>query len=108
MQLLIIDQEKCKKDGICAGECPMAIIKLKDGKGFPEVVSGGEDICNNCGHCVAFCPLSHDGRLSKAEVYPPARAQGAQNYLEVTAERTRQSASLHSLNPEDGTLHESA
>ncbi|NQU15958.1 MAG: 4Fe-4S binding protein [Desulfobacteraceae bacterium] len=35
MGLLIIDENKCKKDGICASECPMAIIKLKDDESFP-------------------------------------------------------------------------
>jgi nitroreductase/NAD-dependent dihydropyrimidine dehydrogenase PreA subunit len=56
MGLLTIDETKCKKDGLCARECPMVIIKLKDGDGFPEIVPGGEDICNSCGHCVAICP----------------------------------------------------
>jgi nitroreductase/NAD-dependent dihydropyrimidine dehydrogenase PreA subunit len=56
MGLLIINENKCKKDGICARECPMVLINLKDGNGFPEMVQGGEDICNSCGHCVAVCP----------------------------------------------------
>lgn len=63
MGQLIVDENKCKKDGICAGECPMALIKLKDGDGFPELVPGGEQMCLVCGHCVAVCPhgaLSHD------------------------------------------------
>jgi nitroreductase/NAD-dependent dihydropyrimidine dehydrogenase PreA subunit len=62
MGLLIVDESKCKRDGICAGECPMAIIRLKDGDGFPELVPGGEKMCLACGHCVAICPhgaLSH-------------------------------------------------
>ena len=37
MGLLMIDEEKCKKDGICAKECPMAIIKLKDEDPFPKM-----------------------------------------------------------------------
>ena len=49
MGLLIIDETKCKKDSICARECPLAIIKLKDGDGFPEIRPGGEAICNSCG-----------------------------------------------------------
>ena len=63
MGLLIIDEEKCRKDGICVRECPMVIIKQKDENSFPEMAPGGEDICNACGHCVAVCPhgaLSHD------------------------------------------------
>ena len=62
MGLLIVDESKCKKDAICVGECPMAIIKFKDGDGFPELVPGGEQMCLVCGHCVAVCPhgaLSH-------------------------------------------------
>ena len=65
MGLLIIDETKCKKDGICARECPMVIINLKDGDGFPEMVPGGEIVCNSCGHCVAICP---NGALSHASV----------------------------------------
>ncbi|MBU0734959.1 MAG: nitroreductase family protein, partial [Proteobacteria bacterium] len=65
MGLLIIDETKCKKDGICVRECPMVIIKLKDGDGFPEIVPGGEDICNSCGHCVAICP---NGALNHARI----------------------------------------
>ena len=65
MGLLIIDESKCKKDGICAGECPMAIIKLEDDDSFPRIVPGGDDICNSCGHCVAVCP---HGALSHARV----------------------------------------
>jgi nitroreductase/NAD-dependent dihydropyrimidine dehydrogenase PreA subunit len=63
MGKIIVDENKCKKDGICAAECPMGIIKLKDGDGFPELVPGGDQICLVCGHCVAICPhgaMSHD------------------------------------------------
>jgi nitroreductase/NAD-dependent dihydropyrimidine dehydrogenase PreA subunit len=65
MGLLKIDESKCKKDGLCASECPMVIIKLKDGDGFPEIVPGGENACNDCGHCVAMCP---HGALDHARV----------------------------------------
>ncbi len=63
MGRLIIDDKKCKKDGICVGECPVVIIQLKDGDGLPELVPGNEQNCLECGHCVAVCPhgaLSHD------------------------------------------------
>ena len=55
MGLIRIDESKCKKDGFCAGECPMAIIKMPE-DGVPVMVDGGEMICNACGHCVAVCP----------------------------------------------------
>ncbi|MBF0230283.1 MAG: nitroreductase family protein [Desulfamplus sp.] len=60
MSLITVDQEKCVKDGICAAECPILIINLKEG--FPEVAKVAESFCINCGHCVAVCPtaaLSH-------------------------------------------------
>lgn len=62
MGLLIIDRDKCNKDGICAEECPVAVIRLPDGDGYPEMVPGGDQACLICGHCVAVCPhgaLSH-------------------------------------------------
>jgi nitroreductase/NAD-dependent dihydropyrimidine dehydrogenase PreA subunit len=61
MGLITIDEQLCKKDGLCAAECPAAIIRLQE-DGFPETVPGGEDVCLLCGHCVAVCPqgaLSH-------------------------------------------------
>lgn len=65
MGLLTIDASKCKKDGICAGECPTAIIKLKDKDSLPEMVPGGKAFCLVCGHCVAVCP---HGALNHSQV----------------------------------------
>jgi len=62
MSLLSIDETKCNNDGICVAECPAMIIQVEDGTGFPHMVSGGDQICIACGHCVAVCPthaLSH-------------------------------------------------
>jgi nitroreductase/NAD-dependent dihydropyrimidine dehydrogenase PreA subunit len=62
MGFLIVDESKCRKDGFCAKECPMAIIRLRDKESYPEMVPGGEQLCTQCGHCVAVCPhgaLSH-------------------------------------------------
>jgi nitroreductase/ferredoxin len=62
MGLLIVDEGKCKKDGLCAKECPMAIIRLEHKESYPEMIAGGEQVCTQCGHCVAVCPhgaLSH-------------------------------------------------
>jgi nitroreductase/NAD-dependent dihydropyrimidine dehydrogenase PreA subunit len=86
MGLLIIDENKCEKDGICARECPMVIIKLKDGNGFPEMVPGGEGICNNCGHCVAVCPA---GALSHARV-PIEKSPLIEKDLEISEEQAVQ------------------
>ena len=57
-----------KRRYLC-GECPLAIIRLKDGNGFPELVPGGGKMCLVCGHCVAVCPhgaLSHVEALFEA------------------------------------------
>jgi nitroreductase/NAD-dependent dihydropyrimidine dehydrogenase PreA subunit len=63
MGLLKVDMHKCKKDGICAKECPFKIIQLKEDDGYPDIIPGGEVLCSICGHCVAICPhgaLSHE------------------------------------------------
>lgn len=56
MSLFTIDQTKCKRDGMCAKECPALIIALADKNAFPALVENGEEFCINCGHCVAVCP----------------------------------------------------
>jgi len=56
MGWITIDRQKCKKDGVCAIECPTAIIQLQKEDGYPDMVAGGEDLCLRCGHCVAVCP----------------------------------------------------
>jgi nitroreductase/NAD-dependent dihydropyrimidine dehydrogenase PreA subunit len=72
MGMIVIDEQRCKKEGLCAIECPAAIIRLNKDTGFPEMVAGGEERCLLCGHCVAVCPegaLSH--KHSPLEVSPP-------------------------------------
>lgn len=54
MGLFNIDKELCDNDGICAVECPAHIIKMTD-EG-PAPVPGAEEVCIQCGHCVAVCP----------------------------------------------------
>ncbi len=63
--MISVDKEKCKRDGICAAECPMGIIRLKDHEGYPQVIPGGGQACLECGHCVAVCP---HGALSHSKV----------------------------------------
>jgi nitroreductase/NAD-dependent dihydropyrimidine dehydrogenase PreA subunit len=65
MGLLIVDQDKCQKDGLCAKECPMAIIRLDEPEGYPGLIPGAEPFCIRCGHCLAVCP---HGALSHAEI----------------------------------------
>ncbi len=54
MALFTVDTELCNKDGICAAECPMKIIEMKDD--VPKPVNGADKLCIKCGHCVAVCP----------------------------------------------------
>jgi len=56
MSLFFVDQEKCNKDGICAAECPLRLIELNDPNQVPTPIEGAEELCINCGHCVAVCP----------------------------------------------------
>jgi nitroreductase/NAD-dependent dihydropyrimidine dehydrogenase PreA subunit len=56
MSLFSIDPEKCKRDGICAAECPAQVIVQADKKAFPAPIENAEEFCINCGHCVAVCP----------------------------------------------------
>lgn len=55
-QLFVVNEKKCKKDGICAAECPLHIIDFSDAKKLPKPVADAGTICINCGHCVAVCP----------------------------------------------------
>lgn len=56
MSLFMIDEKKCKRDGICAAECPIRLIEIKVGSTLPTPVADAEDRCVKCGHCVAVCP----------------------------------------------------
>ncbi|MFZ3207772.1 MAG: nitroreductase family protein, partial [Geobacteraceae bacterium] len=76
MNHIIVDEKKCKHDGICVAVCPMRIIEQKDTASVPTLVAEVEDLCIKCGHCVAICP---HGALSlsemKTEECPPVRAE---------------------------------
>jgi nitroreductase/NAD-dependent dihydropyrimidine dehydrogenase PreA subunit len=56
MSLFSINQEKCKRDGICAKDCPAQVIVWKNKDDFPMPAKDTEEFCINCGHCVAVCP----------------------------------------------------
>lgn len=58
MAMITIDRTRCKKDGICAAECPFSLISLTGEDGYPEIRPAAARLCIRCGHCVAVCP--HD------------------------------------------------
>ncbi|MGV8059157.1 MAG: nitroreductase family protein [Smithellaceae bacterium] len=56
MSHIIINQQKCKQDAICIETCPMGIIEQKNNRSFPTPAGNAEELCIQCGHCVAVCP----------------------------------------------------
>lgn len=54
--LFTIDEKKCRRDGICAGACPIGLIRMAPDGGVPRPIKGAERLCINCGHCLAVCP----------------------------------------------------
>jgi nitroreductase/NAD-dependent dihydropyrimidine dehydrogenase PreA subunit len=62
MSLFVIDPSKCNKDHICSAVCPLGIIEAGEKNTVPAPTWDAEELCVNCGHCVAACPtgaLSH-------------------------------------------------
>ena len=86
MRLFTIDQKKCKRDGICAKECPAQIIVLTDKGTFPTLMENGEESCINCGHCVAVCPHG----AFKLKTMAPAKCPQIQRKLLPFAGQVKQ------------------
>lgn len=55
MSHFIVDDRKCRRDGICVAVCPMGIL-TRGGDAPPAPIPGEEALCISCGHCVAACP----------------------------------------------------
>ena len=56
MSFLSVEEDKCKRDGLCEAACPIRIIEIREPGALPSLVAEGEELCINCGHCVAVCP----------------------------------------------------
>ncbi|MFZ5951313.1 MAG: nitroreductase family protein [Candidatus Rifleibacteriota bacterium] len=55
MNKIVIDENKCLKDGICSEVCPCRIF-VADETGLAKIDRIAEPTCVGCGHCVAICP----------------------------------------------------
>ena len=56
MSLFVVNQEKCKRDGICVAVCPLDVLEMTNKDAVPSPKEGAEHRCVTCGHCVAVCP----------------------------------------------------
>jgi nitroreductase/NAD-dependent dihydropyrimidine dehydrogenase PreA subunit len=54
MSLIAIEQELCKKCGLCSFVCVDDVFEKANTREFPKVAE--ENNCINCGHCVSICP----------------------------------------------------
>jgi nitroreductase/NAD-dependent dihydropyrimidine dehydrogenase PreA subunit len=57
MSLFEVNTATCNKDGICAAVCPAGIIEIGE-SGHPVPTAEAEELCIQCGHCVAICPTA--------------------------------------------------
>ena len=85
MGILIIDENKCKMDGLCARECSAAIISFSENS-VPAMPLSDEERCMACGHCVAICP--HDA-LRNARI-PDAGSPAIDPSLAIDAAQAEQ------------------
>ncbi len=54
--LFYVDPEKCNRDRICVEACGRRLIEMGETGSVPTLIAGVEELCINCGHCVAVCP----------------------------------------------------
>lgn len=76
MELINVDKEMCRRDGICIAACPVGCITA-DAEGYPVPVN--ESNCFGCGHCVAICPHGalDNSRAPMADCLPVPRERAA-------------------------------
>jgi len=61
-----VNQKACTKCGLCASDCPAAIIEL-NGE-FPFITEEKEASCYRCQHCLAVCPVGAISILGKKPI----------------------------------------
>lgn len=67
MNLITIDESKCRRDGICVDVCPAKVIVIKEKGSFPVATRRADEFCIDCNHCVCVCP---SGALSLRNMNP--------------------------------------
>jgi nitroreductase/Pyruvate/2-oxoacid:ferredoxin oxidoreductase delta subunit len=70
----------CKKCGLCAMTCPMAILQQEEKGALPEIVDANMKRCLRCGQCVAICP---QGAISHSD-YPEGSVKPIKSELVPT------------------------
>ncbi len=76
MSRFMVDEKKCRRDGICVAVCPVGILTRGDDDAPPGRTPGGDALCISCGHCVAACPFGACSLDTMAvEDCPPVRPE---------------------------------
>jgi nitroreductase/NAD-dependent dihydropyrimidine dehydrogenase PreA subunit len=93
MYEILINADICKKDGLCAMTCPVAVLQQEEKATIPTIAEDHLESCFGCGQCVSICP---QGAISHSH-YPegtvhPVRPEYMPTYDQVLElVRTRRS-----------------
>jgi nitroreductase/NAD-dependent dihydropyrimidine dehydrogenase PreA subunit len=90
--MITIDQNTCKRCGLCAEVCSLNLIAFRKNN-WPRKVPGFDQMCLKCGHCVAICPtgsLTHKDIPQEkcSAIKPELRISEAQSEQFIRARRS--------------------
>jgi nitroreductase/ferredoxin len=98
--LFTIDKSICMRDGVCAVECPLGIIDFSAENG-PHPRADAEQLCVDCGHCVAVCAngafLHRNIKLSDCDPFQKEKVPTPQNVAHLL--RSRRSIRVYQDKP---------
>jgi ferredoxin len=83
---VLVDQEKCNRDGICVAECPTHVLEIIEDGDFPTPTVDFSGTCLKCGPCVAACPT---GAVS-LDWLAPDECPSIRGDLELSPEQAEQ------------------